>query len=216
MKLFHPFTNAVPIVVLAGMLCAADNSALADEATNAAAPATNHLGFSFKIDAGHKTAGAQDYFGLPKEAFDRLTPEQIMELAKSHQHTAGAEMVPEMMVTVLVPIGMFGMICVCVWLGVSQRLKRQRILHDTVQKMIEKGQSIPPELLQPTDMARRPRSDLRTGLVLVSIGIGAMLFLVGVGGAPANAWGLGLIPLLMGFAFLITWKIESGKNGQPK
>jgi len=79
--------------------------------------------------------------------------------------------------------------------------------------MIEKGQPIPPELLQSQDPPRRPKSDLRSGLVLVGIGIGVGIFLYVQHG---NVWPAALIPLLMGVAFLITWKIEANKNGQSK
>jgi hypothetical protein len=37
------------------------------------------------------------------------------------------------------------------------------------------------------------------------------LALVGV-----NNWPLGLIPLLMGLGFLVTWNVEQNKNGDSK
>jgi hypothetical protein len=54
---------------------------------------------------------------------------------------------------------------------------------------------------------------LRSGLVLVGVGLGVGMFLFV---QHQNAWPAGLIPLLMGVAFLITWKIESNKNGPSK
>ena len=212
MKLNHPITRTVAGLVLAGVLFT-NNFVRADDKTNSEAAATNHGVFSFNDDTGHKNSGAQNYYGLPKEAFDRLPPEQIVALAKSYHDNPSAEMIPEMIATVLIPISMFGMICLCVWLGVSQRLKRQRMLHDTIQKMIEKGQPIPPELLQSGEAPQRPKSDLRTGLVLVSVGIGVGIFLFA---QHQKEWPAAIIPLLMGVAFLITWKMETHKNGQPK
>ena len=183
----------------------------ASETNAAASPATN--GISIKISAGHENSPSDNYYGLPKEVFDRLTPEQVMEMAQARQKTFGTERLPDMIEMIVVPVGMFSMIAVCVWLGVSGRQKRSRMLHDTLRLMIEKGQPIPPELLQPTDPQRRPRSDLRTGLVLVSIGIGVGVMLLLI---HHDEWPGALIPLLMGVAFLITWKIEANKNGQPK
>jgi len=172
--------------------------------TNAASPATNS--FSVKI-----SAESDNYFGLPKEAFDRLTPEQITELAQLHKDQNGN--ISESVVMALFPVVMFTFIGVCVWLGVNGRQKRSRMLHETIRLLIEKGQPIPPELLQSQDPPRQPKSDLRSGLVLVGIGIGVGIFLYVQQG---NVWPAALVPLLMGVAFLITWKIESNKNGQSK
>jgi hypothetical protein len=46
----------------------------------------------------------------------------------------------------------------------------------------------------------------------LGIGIGLTVWLAMDGGTK---WALGLIPLLMGVAFLITWKVERPKNGTP-
>jgi hypothetical protein len=209
MKLNRLFTPAFAGLAGASLWFATVSPRHADASeTNAAAsPATN--GFSVKI-----SASSDNYFGLPKEAFDRLTPEQITELAQLNKDRNGNALDSISMATF--PVVLFAFIGICVALGVNGRIRRSRQLHETIRLMVEKGQPIPPELLQSQDPPRRPRSDLRTGLVLVSVGIGSILFFYGVGGNTANVWGLGLIPLLMGLAFLITWKIESNKNGQSK
>jgi hypothetical protein len=98
-------------------------------------------------------------------------------------------------------------------LGVSQRLKRTRLLHETLRLMIEKGQPIPAELLQSPDGLRRPRNDLRNGLVFVSIGLGLGVVLLA---EQNHDWPMALIPLLIGVALLVTRKLEHKANGQPK
>ena len=206
MKLNRLSTNAFAGLAGASLwfAVASPRHADASETNAAASPATNS--FSVKI-----SAESDNYFGLPKEAFDRLSPEQITELAQLHKDQNGN--ISESVVMALFPVVMFSFIGVCVWLGVSSRLKRNRMLHETIRQMIDKGQPIPPELLQSQDPPRRPKSDLRSGLVLVSVGIGVGIFLFL---QHENAWPGALIPLLMGVAFLITWKIESNKNGQSK
>jgi len=213
MKMKRLFTHTFAGLAGASFWFAAVSPRHADAAeTNAAAsPASNSI--TFKISAGHENSPADNYYGLPKEAFDRLTPEQIVELAQAHQKTFVTEQLPETILSALIPVVMFTFIGVCVWLGVNGRQKRSRMLHDTIRLMIEKGQPIPPELLQSQDPPRRPKSDLRSGLVLVGIGIGVGIFLYVQHG---NVWPAALIPLLMGVAFLITWKIEANKNGQSK
>lgn len=208
----HFFTNTFAGLAVAGALLASISPGHADDQTNTATkPATN--GISISITANHQNVDGQNYYGLPKEAFDRLTPEQIMELAQTHQKTFVNEQLPDTILTILIPVALFTFIGVCVALGVNGRLKRNRMLHDTIRLMIEKGQPIPPELLQSQDPPRRPKSDLRSGLVLVGVGLGVGMFLFV---QHQNAWPAGLIPLLMGVAFLITWKIESSKNGPSK
>ena len=194
-------------VVLAGALALAvltAGSAFADDASNAVtSPVKHSLGLTF--DFGHENTGTNDFHGLPKEALDRLSPEQLMELAKSDQPPAN--------LAIVVPIAMFTMIIACVWLGVSQRSRRARLLHDTLRLMIEKGQPIPPELLQSPDGGRRPRNDLRTGLVFTSVGIGLGALLLAEGDRD---WPVALIPLLIGVAFLVARQIENNTKGQPK
>jgi hypothetical protein len=78
--------------------------------------------------------------------------------------------------------------------------------------LAERGRDVPFELL-----AVRPTKpgivDLRLGMVLASIGIGALLFAFTLQEHPV--WGLGLLPLFAGIGFLLTWRIgrSSETNG---
>ena len=192
------FAGALALTVLAA------TSAFADDATNpAASPIKHSLRLQFNV--GPENSEGTNYHGLPKEAFDRLSPEQIVELVKSDQ--------PPASVLIIAPVAMFAMVIACVWLRVSQRSKRAALLHDTMRLMIEKGQPIPPELLQQPDGVRRPRNDLRNGLLFIALGVGlGILFLA----QRDDAWPVALIPLLIGVAFLVTRKLEQSANGQPK
>ena len=78
----------------------------------------------------------------------------------------------------------------------------------------ERGAAVPFELL-----LERPRtqanSDLRIGMVLTCIGVGAVLFAFTL--KEHSMWGLGLLPLFAGIGYLITWKLSyraaaSGKD----
>jgi len=202
-SLVRPLAKAALAGGLALVVLAA-TSAFADDTTNTAAKTVTHS-LGLKFDFGNEHAGITNYHGLPKEAFDRLSPEQILELAKSDE--------PPAAMIVIVPVAMFAMIIACVWLGVSQRSKRARLLHETLRLMIEKGQPIPPELLQSPDGLRRPRNDLRVGLVFLSIGAGLGILLLS---QRDDAWPVALIPLLIGVAFLVARKMEQNHNGQSK
>lgn len=85
-----------------------------------------------------------------------------------------------------------------------QARKTERI-HDLALRLAEKGQPVPPEFLigKPS-----PQSDLRRGLVLLGLGIGLSVCLWQID-VP---WGFGLIPLFMGFGYLVVWKLEGGRK----
>ena len=90
------------------------------------------------------------------------------------------------------------------------RHRRNRMLHETLRTMVEKGVPIPPELLagggaalaNSFNAARRGSSDLRNGLILIGLGLGVMLL-----GSNAGFSKLGLIPLLIGVAMIVAWLI---------
>ena len=190
--------------------------------TNAAVIATASNTTSLAVADAGKTNTA-NVLGLPQETLNRLSASQIMELMQQRQRTERSEQgptFPEMVIALAVPLGVplgsFAMVVGIVWLGVGLKLKRNKMLHETIRLMIDKGQPIPPELLQPQELASRPRSDLRTGLVMIAVGIGLSLLLISLHDLPRGIAAVGVIPFLMGVAFLIAWKIESNKNGQPK
>jgi len=143
---------------------------------------------------------------LPPEALAKLNPNQIMELEMMRQRSH--QRLPDVN-DIVTTIAVFGCILLVVAILGFLRHRRTRMLHDTVRLMIEKGTVIPPELLNPTPAVRRPQSDLRSGLVLLGIGLGVSIYFLG---KSNHAWGLGLIPMFMGIALLITWKVERNKD----
>ena len=112
----------------------------------------------------------------------------------------------------------FGMPVAIVALFVALRHRRNRMMHETLRAMIEKGVPIPPELLAGGGAVRAGASngagygnrDLRWGLVLIALGVG-----VGV-----MAGKLGLIPFFIGVALLIVWLVgvlaNKRKNTLPQ
>jgi hypothetical protein len=105
---------------------------------------------------------------------------------------------------VMIPIIAIVMGCsipiVIVGLQLYFRHRKNIVLHETVRTMVEKGVPIPPEIFQRTehvfmerDSAKRPRNDLRNGLMLIGIGIGIVIL----------AGRAGYIMLFMGVAFVV-------------
>ena len=99
---------------------------------------------------------------------------------------------------------------VIVGLALYFRYRRERLAHETMRVMVEKGVPITPELIQ--QLGKRRSRRLLPGLVLIGIG-GAMLisnhsWSTGFQGPPGG----GLILLFIGLAFLIVWLVERNKD----
>jgi hypothetical protein len=106
-------------------------------------------------------------------------------------------------------------LCILLLVGTIQYMgfRKDRNKHQTLQLMVEKGAQIPVELI--TSQKRRG-SDLRRGLVLLGAGLGITLFLLMTKDARSSgAFGLGLIPALIGAGYLLAWKLE-GRSKQPR
>jgi hypothetical protein len=86
---------------------------------------------------------------------------------------------------------------------------RQR--NDIIGRLVEKGLPIPPELMQQDSLLPkgRPNSPLRTALTLLGLGIGLIIFFLAQGG---DNWGIGAIPLAIGLAQLLAWKLEKPRD----
>jgi hypothetical protein len=111
----------------------------------------------------------------------------------------------------LVPLGFYVLPVVILAVILTFKHRRIRIMHETLRAMIDKGQPVTPELiaaLKPPGGGRgQQMCYLLPGLITSAVGIGLMV----------NGGRAGLIPLLIGVAFLIAWQVEkrSTKTNQP-
>ncbi len=106
-------------------------------------------------------------------------------------------------------IGFFVLPVFIVGLVLFFRYRDNQNLYMVVNNMVDKGMEVPAHLLERPRRKRTPRSDLHKGLILISIGLGVACFLSLRGG---EGWSVGIIPLFIGIAYLIIWKLESGKQ----
>jgi hypothetical protein len=103
----------------------------------------------------------------------------------------------------------------CVFLHFRHR--RTKLLHETLRAMVDKGVPIPPELLN-TKTQSTPRqrgNDLRRGLMCVGVGLGLVLMALATHGSGKIGFA-GFIPLFIGAAFLIAWRVEQPRQDQPE
>jgi hypothetical protein len=128
----------------------------------------------------------------------------------------------------LIPVSMFAMIAAVVIVPQILKSRERARMHETLRTAYEKGQPVPPELIEalqtdrvissPTDRSQR---DLRAGIIwlfvgLGFVGIGACFYagLYNVGGASetfASFAAIGAIPAFIGVAFLLLSFFGRGK-----
>ena len=118
----------------------------------------------------------------------------------------------------LIPIvGMFIPI-VAIVMGVSARMRRTELMHETLRQMVAQGREIPPQLLDGSLLADRPANrnggwqnksgQLIFGATNVGVGLGVMVMFYAM--SPGDwLWAIGCIPLFVGIALLVVWKMES-------
>jgi hypothetical protein len=119
-----------------------------------------------------------------------------------------------------------------VWVRGYFKSKEREQLHQTLRMAYEKGQPVPPELIERLtgdgDVFRAtagPQGDLRRAVVLIAVGLGlgGLGLALGYGISLADTtggWitggaiaGAGAIPGMIGLAYLLLWL---GRRGEPR
>jgi len=109
----------------------------------------------------------------------------------------------------IVPIAVFIAIVLTVFVVMYFKAKSRSGVQKTIRLALEKGNDLTPELLDRLAAPRQNQSsDLRRGIISLSIGIGFMLFgyILGEEDAIRPMLGIGMFPVIIGVAYLILWK----------
>jgi hypothetical protein len=132
------------------------------------------------------------------------------------KHTVSDSDVPWIAVPIvfIVFLTLFGVPVAIVGLILYFSFSKSRAMHKTVRMMVEKGQPVPEALLNPPPVVRQ-RSDLRRGVVLLTIGAGLMIFFAAVNDWEGGAWSIGIIPFMIGIGYLLVWKLGAHKGEKP-
>jgi len=85
--------------------------------------------------------------------------------------------------------------------------RKKRLVHDTINQYVSSGKDVPAEVMSSLQAEVTPKSSLRKGLVMTGAGLGIIACFVVMGETEAAA--LGLIPLFIGLAQLLIWKLEA-------
>lgn len=119
------------------------------------------------------------------------------------------------MAEVLVPISMFATVLFVTWVVVHNRYKARVQSAEIIKDMIASKAEVTPEIIKSVGFVpKRAHGDLRTGMILIAIGVAFIFF----GGAIPDDEGkavfaaISMFPILIGIALLIFWYAISRKE----
>jgi hypothetical protein len=113
---------------------------------------------------------------------------------------------------ILIPLAPFLMVAAIVIIPKWYRTNERREMQKTLRAAIDKGQTLPPELVDALskDTVRAPATaarDLRTGIILLAVSVGIGLMGYGISFEEMDALypfaGFAAIPGMIGLAFII-------------
>ena len=139
-----------------------------------------------------------------KELADKLPPDQAAAYLKNLRVWSTIGETVQWLAALALPVGIVAIV-------LTFRHRRQKLAHETMRLMIEKGLPVPMELINPPPPVRPPKSDLRRGLIWLAIGIGSAIFLLKTF-EDSGLWALGLIPAFIGVAYLLCWVVELARE----
>ncbi|KDA02909.1 DUF6249 domain-containing protein [Hyphomonas oceanitis] len=118
---------------------------------------------------------------------------------------------------VLVPIVLFSVLPVCIWLVSLFNYKKRLTAHETVRHAIDSGQTISPELIEKMSLLVDPiRADLRRGVLFIAFGCAFAVLGMVVGQQEGEAVmpmiGVASFPVFLGLAYLGLWKFGHGSK----
>ena len=128
---------------------------------------------------------------------------------------------------ILIPLAPFLMVAAIVIIPRWMKARERAEMQQTVRAAIDKGQPLPPELVEAmskdTRVPKSASSDLRQGVIWLAVGIGIAAFslanVVGFGERYGGHWeagppllGLAAIPACIGIAFIVLSLFNKNKD----
>lgn len=118
---------------------------------------------------------------------------------------------------VIVPIVLFSVLPVCIWLVSLFNYKKRLTAHETVRHAIDSGQTISPELIEKMSLLVDPiRADLRRGVLFIAFGAAFAVLGLMVGREEGEAimpmLGVASFPIFLGLAYLGLWAFGHGRK----
>lgn len=125
----------------------------------------------------------------------------------------GDESFMEFVVAIVAIVLIFGTPFLIVAAVLFSSYRKRKLMHDTITMYVSSGKDVPPEVISSLESSPvSKRSNLHKGLVMSGIGIGVFLCFMIIGSMSAAS--LGLIPLFIGLAQLLIWRLEERDSGE--
>ena len=122
---------------------------------------------------------------------------------------------------ILVPLFLFSFLTAIIIVPTVLRYRDRARLHETMRIAIERGEPMPPELIESLQKGWRSSPsayrDLRRAVIFIGIGLGLIAMGVALGqfAGPEAMYGTmsaGMIPGFIGLGFLLLWFFTRGKE----
>ena len=124
-----------------------------------------------------------------------------------------SESVGEIIIGILAITLIFGGPIMVVGIVLYSRYRRRQLLHESMNKLIDSGREIPDNLFNEIEGTNDHDESLRKGMTSTGLGIALAISLSLI--ADPKVGSLGLIPLMIGLAHLLIWKVNANqKNAQ--
>jgi hypothetical protein len=136
----------------------------------------------------------------------------------------------EVWIPIVGSISLFGMITAVVVLPSYFRSRERRELQATIRAAIEKGQPLPPEVIEAigsegarTEVLPSPHRDLRRGVIWLAVALGLVTIgvvdSIGDGyfdiGDADGWWAFAALPGFVGLAFIVLGLISRSRTARP-
>ncbi|HEX6860172.1 MAG TPA: DUF6249 domain-containing protein [Caulobacteraceae bacterium] len=119
---------------------------------------------------------------------------------------------------ILIPLAFFAMIAAIVLVPGYLRTREKERLHETLRIAYEKGQPVPPEMIEalqtekPRPVVAQPDRDLRRGIILLCVAAAILVFAVTIGDFyDHDGYALAAVaafPGFMGLGYLAFWLVS--------
>lgn len=111
----------------------------------------------------------------------------------------------ETLIPIIAILAVFGTPILIVWLVTRNSYRKKQLMMDNINRMVAEGRDIPPELLDAMQ-GESPSNVKDRGFTLIAVGLALFIWLTLASGVGVGS--LGLIPLFIGIARFINWKLE--------
>ncbi|SMF82757.1 DUF6249 domain-containing protein [Pseudobacteriovorax antillogorgiicola] len=143
------------------------------------------------------------------ELAEKLDDKQLYKLVKSAIHSKQPQPDYFLPQDVMIPMVVFFSIVAIVFISLFIPYRRTRDLQETLRAMVKENREIPESLLLSLHQQKLPtaQADLRKGILLSAVGLGAsiIVFMVNPNASNDGSWTGGFLPLFIGLGYLILW-----------